>query len=259
MTSKTTQQIVYTALMAALIFVTTFSIRIPVPFTQGYIHAGDSMIFIAVLILGWRNGAIAAGMGSALSDLLAGYTQYVIPTLIIKGLMAVFMGLALEKGNNKRSIVTLSGITIGVWMAFNFIIHRIITVNAEKESDTLIRSIEDVSNTLDLSTLIEKTESQIFVFALIIPLFLIGISLFIRKKENISIQIPQLLGMTIAGLWMVFGYFIVAGVLYGTFAIAAFSVPWNIVQYIMGFVIAIIVWEALKKTPIQKYYEKESK
>ncbi len=257
MTSKKTQQIVYTALMAALIFATTFAIRIPVPFTQGYIHPGDSMIFIGVLILGWRNGAIAAGMGSALSDLLAGYTQYILPTLIIKGLMAVFMGLALEKSNNnKKSIVALSGITVGVWMAFNFIIHRIITVNAVNESHTLINSLEDVSNTLELTTLVEKAESQIFIFALIIPLFLIGISIYIRKKENISIHIPQLLGMTIAGLWMVFGYFIVAGIMYGSFAIAAFSVPWNIIQYIMGFVIAIIVWEALKKTSIQKYYEK---
>ncbi len=257
MTDNKTKQIVYTALMAALIFAATFSIRIPVPFTQGYIHAGDSMIFIAVLILGWKNGAIAAGMGSALSDLLAGYSQYILPTLVIKGLMAVFMGLALEKShNNKKSIFALSAITVGVWLIFNFIIHRIITVKALGDPDMLINSFEDVSSITDLTALIEKAESQILVFALIIPLFLIILSLVIKKKENISIHIPQLLGMTIAGLWMIFGYFIVEGVMYGNFAIAAFSVPWNMIQYIMGFVIAVIVWAALKKTPIQKHYDK---
>ncbi len=258
MIDNKTKQIVNTALMAALIFAATFSIRVPVPFTHGYIHAGDSMIFVAVLILGWKNGAIAAGMGSALSDLLAGYSQYILPTLVIKGLMAVIMGLALEKSfNNKKSIFILSTITVGVWLIFNSIIHRIITVKAVGESDMLIDSFDDVSNNMDLTALIEKAESQIFVFALIIPLFLIILSLIIKKKENISIRVPQLLGMTIAGLWMVFGYFIVEGIMYGNFAIAAFSVPWNMIQYMMGFVIAVVLWAALEKTPIQKYYDKE--
>ena len=44
-------------LMIALVFVTTFSIKIPVPFTQGYIHGGDSMIFVAAILLGWKYGA----------------------------------------------------------------------------------------------------------------------------------------------------------------------------------------------------------
>lgn len=249
-------QIVYTALMMALVFVMTFSIRIPVPFTQGYIHGGDSMIFVAVLILGWRNGAIAAGMGSALSDLLAGYSQYILPTLVIKGMMAVLMGLALEKTNNsKKGIFALSGITVGIWLVFNAIIHQIITVKAVDKSETLINALEDVSNSMDLSQLIEKAESQIFVFALIIPVLLIIGSLYIKKKEKISVQIPQLLGMTLAGFWMIFGYFIVEGIMYGNYAIAAFSVPWNMIQFFMGFVIAVLVWAALKKTPIQKYYE----
>lgn len=250
------KQIVYTALMMALVFVMTFSIRIPVPFTQGYIHGGDSMIFVAVLILGWRNGTIAAGIGSALSDLLAGYSQYILPTLVIKGMMAMFMGLALEKTNNsKKSIFALSGITVGVWLIFNSIIHQIITVNAASQSETLIGSLEDVSNITDLTQLIEKAESQIFAFALIIPVLLILISLYIKKKENISVQISQLLGMTIAGFWMIFGYFIVEGIMYGNYAIAAFSVPWNMIQFFMGFIIAVLVWAALKKTSIQKYYE----
>ena len=51
---------VYTALMAALIFVATYLIKIPNPATGGYSHMGDCMIFIAVVMLGRRNGSMAA-------------------------------------------------------------------------------------------------------------------------------------------------------------------------------------------------------
>ena len=63
---------VYPALMAALIFVATYLIKIPNPATGGYSHMGDCMIFIAVVMLGRRNGSMAAAIGGALSDLLAG-------------------------------------------------------------------------------------------------------------------------------------------------------------------------------------------
>lgn len=54
---------VYTALMAALIFVATYLIKIPNPATGGYSHMGDCMIFIAVVMLGRRNGSMAAAIG----------------------------------------------------------------------------------------------------------------------------------------------------------------------------------------------------
>lgn len=84
--------LVYTALMTALVFVATFTIKVPVPFTNGYIHPGDSMVFLAGLLLGPFYGAFAAGIGSALADLIAGYTFWMIPTLLIKGLMGFVVG-----------------------------------------------------------------------------------------------------------------------------------------------------------------------
>lgn len=44
--------LVYTALMTAFVFVTTSIIQIPIPFTGGYIHAGDMTIFVAGILLG---------------------------------------------------------------------------------------------------------------------------------------------------------------------------------------------------------------
>ena len=54
---------VMTALMMCLVMIATMFIKVPIPFTQGYVHLGDSMIFLAVLILGKKSGALAAGAG----------------------------------------------------------------------------------------------------------------------------------------------------------------------------------------------------
>ena len=48
------------AMFAALIFLGTFIIRIPIPATNGYIHFGDGFIYIAALILPLPFAAAAA-------------------------------------------------------------------------------------------------------------------------------------------------------------------------------------------------------
>ena len=50
MTNETTRRIAKTALMIALIFVCTFTIKLPNPATGGYTHMGDCMAFLAVLV-----------------------------------------------------------------------------------------------------------------------------------------------------------------------------------------------------------------
>ena len=82
--SEKTSKLVLTALMMCLVLLATFSIRIPSPFTQGYVHLGDAVIFISVLLLGKKNGAIASGFGSAMADLLGGYAMYAPWTFVIK-------------------------------------------------------------------------------------------------------------------------------------------------------------------------------
>lgn len=92
MKNNRTTDMAYTALMAALVFVATYIIKVPNPATGGYSHMGDCMIFLAVVILGRRNGSIAAAIGGALSDLLSGAAAWVLPTLVIKFIMAFMVG-----------------------------------------------------------------------------------------------------------------------------------------------------------------------
>ena len=79
------KQLTKTAMMAALVFLGTFVFKIPTP--NGYTHLGDCLIFVAVLALGWKRGAIAGGLGAALADLAGGYAVWIIPTFFIKSII----------------------------------------------------------------------------------------------------------------------------------------------------------------------------
>ncbi len=89
--SKTNiQKITITGLFAALIFVGTFSFKIPTMF--GYTHLGDCFIIMAVFMLGGKRGALAGAIGAGLADLIGGYTIWVIPTMFIKASWALIAG-----------------------------------------------------------------------------------------------------------------------------------------------------------------------
>lgn len=83
-----TKKIVLSALFAALTLCATFVVKIPSP-TQGYVHLGDSFVLTSGWLLGPLYGSLAAGLGSMLSDLLGGYAAYMLPTFLIKALMAL--------------------------------------------------------------------------------------------------------------------------------------------------------------------------
>ncbi len=91
-----TGKLVTTAMMMAGITVMTMILPIPVPGAGGYIHLGDTVIFLSVLILGWKYGAIAASFGSAIADLLLGAAVWAPWTFFVKGIMALVTGLIVE-------------------------------------------------------------------------------------------------------------------------------------------------------------------
>lgn len=112
---------VMTALIMGLVMLATSTFRIPVPMTQGYVHLGDTMIFLGVLVLGRRNGCLAAGIGSALADVLAGYAIYAPWTLIIKGLMAFVMATFIGKTNIRYKTI-IGMVLAGIVMAAGYCI-----------------------------------------------------------------------------------------------------------------------------------------
>ena len=75
------------SLLAALVAVATMVVKIPTP-TGGYVNIGDGVVLICGWLLGPVWGALAAGLGSMLADLI-GYPIYAPGTFVIKGLMAL--------------------------------------------------------------------------------------------------------------------------------------------------------------------------
>ncbi|MDR3050602.1 MAG: ECF transporter S component [Oscillospiraceae bacterium] len=117
----TTKSLAVSGLLAALTAVATMALKVPVPATSGYVHLGDTIILFSALLLGPAAAPIG-GVGSALADLLGGYGQYVLPTLVIKavvGLVAGRWGRLSGKGALGRSAVAFAAaqtlMALGYW------------------------------------------------------------------------------------------------------------------------------------------------
>lgn len=89
------KNIVLASVFTALITVLTFYIRIPSH--NGYIHLGDSMIYLAACLLPPLPALLCASLAGMFADALGGYIIYIIPTLIIKALIS----LPFSSGQNK--------------------------------------------------------------------------------------------------------------------------------------------------------------
>lgn len=76
-----------TAVFAALIALMTAYI-LHIPTANGYIHIGDSLIYLAVCILPRPYAMVAAALGGGIADLLTA-PVWVLPTMIIKPLITI--------------------------------------------------------------------------------------------------------------------------------------------------------------------------
>ena len=129
-TSERTRTLITAALFAALTCVGTMIIKIPTP-TMGYIHPGDGFVLLSSLLLGPIWGTLAAGIGSALSDLIGGYFVYVPATFIIKALTALTAYLVFKLLRKVISTKTelpqliISGIIGELVMVFGYFIFEI--------------------------------------------------------------------------------------------------------------------------------------
>ena len=93
-----TVDITVTAAMAALVFLGTYIFKIPT--ISGY-------------VFGMKKGAVAGAIGGGLSDFIGGYFYWVVPTLLIKCMWALVMGLIMHKILKDRKGAFLIGAVSG--------------------------------------------------------------------------------------------------------------------------------------------------
>ena len=168
---KKTSVTVLTAMMMCIIMVAIFVLRIPIPFTQGYVNLSDGIIFIAIFLLDRKHSVAAASLGSMMGDILGGFAIWAPWTFFIKGIMALITVLIIESFYDKCA----------------------------------------------------------------------------TPKARLAVRI---IAMICGGLFMVFGYFIAEGVMYGSWVVAALGVPWNVGQFAVGIALALAITSALSKVGI---------
>ncbi|MBQ8304439.1 MAG: ECF transporter S component [Clostridia bacterium] len=116
-------KIIVSALFAALTFVATFMVQIPAPF--GYVNLGDCFVLLSGALLGPFYGFAAAGLGSALADLLLGFSVYAPATFLIKGVMALIIGLVAQKVNKRVVLkMALFGALCEILMVLSYLLYE---------------------------------------------------------------------------------------------------------------------------------------
>ncbi len=101
------------------------AIRVPVPRTGGYINMGDAIIYVTALLFGSVDGLVAGGIGSALADLIGGYSLFAPFTLVIKGLEGFLVGFLTQRafrGPEPPSRTQLVLATVGIAAGGTFMI-----------------------------------------------------------------------------------------------------------------------------------------
>lgn len=106
-------RLVLTSIFAALICIATIVVQIPIPATGGYINFGDAIVLLGAFFLGPVYGTVAAGIGSALADILSGYAVYAPGTFIIKATMAVCAALIYQSLKSKIKVSTPFAAIVG--------------------------------------------------------------------------------------------------------------------------------------------------
>lgn len=123
-----TKTLIVSSILAALIFVFTYLIRIPVSSYGAYMNIGDCVIYCAGMLVGGPWAAAASGIGSMFADILAGGGIYIPATLVIKGLMGLVCAMLMKNAKLPKFIlacvlggaIMVIGYGLFEWIAFGW-------------------------------------------------------------------------------------------------------------------------------------------
>lgn len=150
-------------LMTALVFVFTFSLKIPSVTQQGYVHAGDAFVLLSGILLGPLVGFISAAMGSALADLIGGYFIFIPATLVIKGLEAVLAYLIYtfvlhlldkERSSNRVVALIVAALPASAFMVFGYFLYESLIFNPGTAIANILGNVGQAVTSIVLAALL---------------------------------------------------------------------------------------------------------
>ena len=152
------------AVMSALVCAATLVIRIPTV-TNGYVNLGDCVVMMSGWLLGAPWGFAAAGLGSALADIISGYPIYAPGTFLIKGIMAVIASLLVYAVREHIAVGRIiSSVAAELFMAAGYFMYEWIFITGSFEKsvigipENLIQGTVGVLSAFAVMTALERTK-----------------------------------------------------------------------------------------------------
>lgn len=149
-----------TAVFASIIALFTSQLKLYTGINNGYVHFGDSMIYIAACTLPLPYAMLSAAIGGALADILAGAAVWAPATAIIKALnvvpFAIVYACHITKSPNKL---------LNKWTAFMPAASGIITIFGYLLAEGLMYSFPTALASVPMSCIQAVGSAVIFYIA----------------------------------------------------------------------------------------------
>lgn len=161
---KSLLKITYTAIFTAIILLSTMLIKFSTGLGEGYIHFGDSIIYLAACVLPFPYCLLAAALGGALADILGGFAIWALPTAIIKMLIAMPFALTSKTAKSSKILskkIVLMTILSGIITILGYFVAECILYSVSSATLSLIgNSIQGVASGI-LFVIIAKATDKI--------------------------------------------------------------------------------------------------
>ena len=95
---------------------------IPIPMTHGNINLCDTGIFLAAWLFGSKKGGVVGGLSGFLLDLISGYPQYMVFSLIVHGLEGFIVGKLTEDKKISAKSLIISLIAGVLFMVLGYLV-----------------------------------------------------------------------------------------------------------------------------------------
>jgi uncharacterized membrane protein len=114
-----TKKLTVLSVIIAVNLALSYVIKLPSPTGAGFVSLVEAGIFIAAWNFGPRGGAAVGGVTGLLLDLIAGYPQWMIMSLMIHGAEGYVFGLNSKRLQDKLMMTLIGGtiMVLGYWLA----------------------------------------------------------------------------------------------------------------------------------------------
>ena len=164
--NSTLKLLTHSAIFAALIFLATSYLSIPLP-VMGYVHLGDGLILLAAALLPTPYAIGAAIIGAGAADLMAGYALYLPATVIIKALTTLCVSRKTKNiigARNLIGIIPAALLCAGGYYLFEAIIAKSLVTPLASVPFNLVQSVCGAVVFVLLGLLIDKNRGLAKIF-----------------------------------------------------------------------------------------------